>query len=252
MNSHESGNLVDEARLLMPWYLTNKLSSEEQRLVNEALEQSPELRGEFLQEEKMMRLVKENKRLLELTALDTTEQRLDKMLSRIQHEEQQQTQIAKNTAISKRKEKAEGWLGKFFRSGLFGNDWLSPANAVFASLLVCQLGVMGYMQLSSSAPEGVVYESASVSKVSAGQAGIKKSTVTFLVEFQDDAPHGEVCDFLNTWSARIVSGPDNQNMFSVELSTDSTTDVAALADNIMQQATAGKAPLSFIGPQFRK
>lgn len=252
MNSHESGNLIDEARLLMPWYLTNQLSSEEQQLVNEALEQSPELRGEFLQEEKMMRLVKENKSLLELTALDTTEQRLDKVLSRIQHEEQQQTQTTQNTATAKKKGKAEGWLGKFFKSGLLGNDWLSPANAVFASLLVCQLGFMGYTQLSPSAPEGAVYESASFTKTSAGQAGIKKSTATFLMAFQDDAPYGEVCDFLNTWNARIVSGPDNQNMFSVELSTDSTTDVAALADIIMQQATVNKVPLSFIGSQFQK
>lgn len=251
MNSHESGNLIDEARLLMPWYLTNKLSSEEQQLVNEALEQSSELRGEFLQEEKMMRLVKENKSLLELTALDTTQQRLDKVLSRIQHEEQQ-TQTAQNTATAKKKGKAENWLSKFFKSGLFGNDWLSPANAVFASLLVCQLGFMGYTQLSPSASEGAVYKPASVQKTSAGQAGIKKSTATFLVEFRDDAPYGEVCDFLNTWNARIVSGPDKQNMFSVELSTDSTTDAAALADSIMKQATANKAPLSFILPQFQK
>lgn len=250
MNSHESGNLIDEARLLMPWYLTNKLSSEEQRLVNEALEQSAELRGEFLQEEKMMRLVKENKSLLELTAMDTTEQRLDKILSRIQHEEQQLP--VQNPATSKQEEKSAGWLGKFFRSGLFGTDWLSPANAVFASLLVCQLGVLGYMQLSPSPSEGVVYESASVAKAPVGQAGIKKSTAIFLMEFRDDAPYGEVCDFLNAWNARVVSGPDSQNMFSVELSTDSTTDVVALADSIMQQAVDSKAPLSFVGPQFQK
>nr|CAA6799659.1 MAG: Unknown protein [uncultured Thiotrichaceae bacterium] len=246
MNSHESGKLIDEARLLMPWYLTNKLSPEEQKLVNEALEQSFELRAEFLQEEKMMRLVKENKNLLELTALDTTEQRLDKLLSRIQQ------QASHGTTTPKEKVESTSWLNKLFRSSLLGVEWLSPANAAFAGLLVCQVGILGYTQLSSSSSEETIYQPASVEKPSAGQARIGKSKALFLMEFQGDASYGAVCDFLNTWNARVVSGPNNQNMFSVELNTDATTDIAVLADNIMQQAVDNNAPLSFIGPQYQK
>ncbi len=253
MNSHKSGDLIDEARLLMPWYLTNNLSSEEQKLVDEALEQSPELRGEFLQEEKMMRLLKENKSLLELTAPNTTEQRLDQVLSRIQSAEQP---VVQNASSSSEKEKSENGLSRFFKSGLLGTDWLSPANAVFAGLLVCQLGVLGYMQMSPSseeaASERVIYKTASVPETQTGTAGIKQSTAVFLMEFHSDASYGEMCDFLNAQNARIVSGPDSRDMFSVAISTGSPTDLAALADSIMQQAVDNNVPLAFIGPRFQK
>ena len=55
MSRQESEKYIEEARLLLPWYLTNTLSDEEQDLVNRALEASSELRKEFVREEKMMR-----------------------------------------------------------------------------------------------------------------------------------------------------------------------------------------------------
>ncbi len=55
INSDKPDNLMNEARLLIPWYLTGQLSAEEQELVNKALEQSAELRQELLNEKKMMR-----------------------------------------------------------------------------------------------------------------------------------------------------------------------------------------------------
>ncbi len=237
----------------MPWYLTNNLSPEEQKLVDEALKQSPELRGEFLQEEKMMRLLKENKSLLELTAPDTTEQHLDQVLSRIQGAEQPAIQ---NAGSSGKKEKSENGLSRFFKSGLLGIDWLSPANAVFAGLLVCQLGVLGYMHMSPSsekaASERVIYKPASIREAQPGKAGVQQSTAVFLMEFHSDTSYGEMCDFLNTQNAKIVSGPDSRDMFSVAINTGSTTDLTALADSIMQQAVNNNVPLAFIGPRFQK
>ncbi|MEZ5476630.1 MAG: hypothetical protein R3E95_03795 [Thiolinea sp.] len=71
------------------------------------------------------------------------------------------------------------------------------------------------------------------------------------MEFRSNAPHGEVCDFLNTWNARIVSGPDGQNMFTVEMQSDSPTDAVALAEHVMQEADRSNAPVVFVGAQYQ-
>lgn len=255
MSRQESNKLIEDARLLLPWYLTNTLSAEEQDLVNRALEASEELREEFVREEKMMRLVKDNTSLLELSALDTTEQRLANTLARIDREEQMEERLsaaarqqAQGTA------KPSGWLGSlrgWFAGGLFGSEWLTPANAVLAGLLAVHVGMLAF----SPAPVGssVSYTSASVDQqplASVVPADGFKSL--FLMEFQNTAQHGEVCEFLNDWNARIVSGPNSHNMFTVEMKTDSNVDAVALADNVMKHASQKNAPVVFIGPQFNE
>lgn len=252
MNSHEPDNLINEARLLMPWYLTNKLSAEEQDLVNKALEQSEALRKEFLTEEKMMSLVKENSSLLELSALDTTEQRLANTLARIDQEDMRQA-VADKVLVSDQQHRnreqssTSNWLGKLFSTPLLDFSWLSPANAVFAALLVFQVGVLGYMQLTG--PEAQTqYTSASVAPA---ETVTGQQKMLLLMEFEDDARYGAVCDFLNDWDARIVDGPDGMNMFSVEMSTDTAEDTDKLLEAIRQQAAQAKVPVSFIGPKYQ-
>lgn len=260
MSREESNKFIEEARLLLPWYLTNTLSDDEQVLVNKALEASPELRKEFVREEKMMRLVKENTSLLELSALDTTEQRLENTLARIEWDEQQAAEPVGEASISTMqhsatKTESSSWFSRLFKQKLFDVEWLTPANAVFASLLAINAGVLGYHQLSQ--PDTVyvdhanaAYTSASVAQQATATA-VKSLQQQFLMEFQMDAQHGEVCDFLNEWNARIVEGPNSRNVFIVEMPTTPHTDVAALASDIMAKASNNKAPVVFIGPKFQ-
>lgn len=249
MSHQKSDKYIEEARLLLPWYLTNTLSDEEQELVNKALEASPELRKEFVREEKMMRLVKENTSLLELSALDTTEQRLGNTLARIEREEQQQVKMAEKAQTAPEKQKAatkSSWLSSMFERKLFNLEWLSPANAVFASLLAIQAGVLGYYQLNHS---NSVYTSASVEQqTSVVEKSLKQQ---FLMEFQSGAQYGDVCDFLNKWDASVVAGPNSRNVFIVEMPVAPHTDAGAFADDIMVKASDDNAPVVFIGPKYQ-
>ena len=251
MSRQESDKFIEEARLLLPWYLTDTLSDEEQELVNKALEASPELRKEFVREEKMMRLVKENTSLLELSALDTTEQRLENTLARIEREELQQTQSEQeispgHNTVSKQ-QSMSGWLERLFGLKLFDTSWLTPANAVFASLLALQVGVLGYYQFNK---EEMVYHSVTTEQSSfAGDDSTESLKQRFLMEFSEKAQYGEVCDFLNHWNAQIVSGPNSRNVFVVEMKTRPHTDALALADTIMSQAEKNGAPVVFVGPK---
>ena len=252
MKNLEPHKLLEEARLLLPWYLTNTLSKAEQSQVSRALEMFPELRTELQQEEKMMRLVQENTSLLELSALDTTEQRLNKMLTRIQRGEQA-TQV--DTVVTRveppvsQPKKGAGWLDFLWKKRLFDLDWLTPANAAFAGMLVVQGALLVYTQVQVK-PEATFNTAAADNKpVTAGEA-LEKAN--FLMSFSADAKHGAVCGFLNQWNARIVSGPDAQNLFNVEMMVGSHADRAALADTIMQQVGKNNSPVLFAGPLYQE
>lgn len=244
MSRQESEKFIEEARLLLPWYLTNNLSDKEQNMVNRALEASPALRDEIECEEKMMQLVKENTSALELVALNTTEQRLDGMLARIEREEQSaETAGAAITSIKPAvAETTSGWFGRLFERRLFDIEWLSPANAVFASFLALQAGALAYYQFNHS---DTIYTSASVT-----QSSVNSANQLFLMEFQAGAQYGEVCDFLNKLDARIVSGPTNQNVFTVEMPTLPNADIVAFTDSVISQASEDNAPMVFFGPKF--
>ncbi len=253
MNSDKPDNLMNEARLLMPWYLTGQLSAEEQELVNKALEQFTELRQELLNEKKMMRLVKENSSLLELNALDTTEQRLANTLARIDQEAMHPTVAGDHNLPEKnhqtgRKSSAR-WLDKLFSTPLLNFNGLSPANAVLATLLMFQVGVLGYMHISK--PESQVqYTSASVQSINTATEQQKQKTLLF-IEFEKDTRYGAICDFLNERGARIVDGPDSMNVFSVEMSTDTPANANKLVETIRQQAAQANVPVAFIGLEFQ-
>lgn len=259
MSRQESEKFVEEARLLLPWYLTNTLSDEEQDLVNRALEASPELRKEFVREEKMMRLVKENTSLLELSALDTTEQRLENTLARIERDEQSEAATEINDVLVKQPLAAkitDSWFDRLFKHKLLDMEWLSPANAVFASLLALNVGVLGFHQLNQ--PDGqpgqveyksdMVYSAQSSSEaVATKQSSPRKQ---FLMEFQPGAEYGEVCNFLNKINAHVVDGPTDHNVFTIEMQLPPHVDVDAFADKIVSEASGSNAPVVFFGPKF--
>ena len=248
MSRQESEKFIEEARLLLPWYLTNTLSDEEQDLVNKALEASAELRKEFVREEKMMRLVKENTSLLELSALDTTEQRLGNTLARIEREEQSEiATVASDRPVTLAAAKTESsWFGRFFKQKLFDIEWLTPANAAFASLLAVQVGVLGYQQLNHS---DAVYISAGANVSGAPQQSETSLKKMLLMEFKPDAQYAEVCDFLHEWDAHIVAGPSNNNVFTVAVNAPLVSDAGALADKIMAKSSDDDALVLFAGPK---
>lgn len=267
MSNLESNKHLEEARHLLPWYLTDQLSQAEQRLVNQALELFPELKQELLREEKMMRLVRTNTSLLELSALDTSEQRLNKLLARIDREEDKpeaselhSIPIAKNQVIPQAipVDKAKlappapkKWLDFLWRQPLFNLNWLTPANAVFASLVAAQVTLLAYGHFAAESDTQFSVASVATPTAQTVSTDGKTELGRFLVQFADDAKHLEVCEFLNKWQAHIVSGPNAQSIFIIEMPVANNIDKVALADSIMQQTAQQSSPVLFLGPQFQ-
>lgn len=238
---NEVENPLEEARLLMPWYVTGKLDNDEKAFVEAMLTEHPALASALQQEKELVGLVRENTQLLEITALDSTQQRLDKMLSRIDREEapaKQVTEQANAATITHAKPATDSWFSGLFKKPLFDMNWLTPANAVFASLLAVQLGVASFFMQNDKSE--TIYESATA------EATVTETSVNVvhLVDFDRDALHGDVLDFLSKWKARVISGPDANNMFVIEVTE---------ADNtqMMQEIDAQGTPVKFIGSKFR-
>lgn len=275
MSNLESNELLEEARRLLPWYLTDKLSKAEQGLVNQALEQYPELQHELAQEEKMMRIVRTNTSLLELSALDTTEQRLNKLLVRIDRADEkleeptEATQLvvepeplpsqatrpasnSHNTSVMNQPKTQikKNWFDFLWRQPLFNLEWLTPANAVFASLVIAQVAVLAYNQFNTKADSQFTVASVETPHTVNFTADGKTALSRFLVQFADNAKHQEVCEFLNKWQAHIVAGPNAQSIFTIEMPVAPNIDKVALADSIMQQTAQQSSPVLFLGPQF--
>lgn len=271
MSNLEPNTLLEEARRLLPWYLTDKLSKAEQGIVNQALELYPELQTELLQEEKMMRVVRTNTSLLELSALDTTEQRLTKLLARIDREDEKQeelkiheqtlntrheapeaTQVAPENKASAPNQAKKPWPHFFWRTPLFNLDWLTPANAVFASLLILQAALLAYWAAAPQLPADNYTVANIEPEATVASTEDKTEVGRFLVQFSNNAKHGEICDVLNQWHAHVVAGPNAQSIFTIEMPVAPNTDKVALAESIMKQSTTqANSPVLFLGPQFQ-
>jgi len=259
MSRYYQGDYLEEARLLLPWYITGRLTEPEKKLVESMLEKHPVLKREYEHEMTMVGLIRENAGLLQLTAMDTTQQRLNKLMKHIERDQQQMdasvgkampADIGVATATTKPSPTPprllsylKGWLPK--------PSWFTPANAVFASLLVIQIGVMAwYMQVSGTskaAPDNNIYVSASVED--------HKMTVpvvtgmVLMVDFNEDAQVKQMRKFLNQWNARILDGPDANNLFKIEVKGVPETDKRSEA--ILQQMQQDQKVVAFVGRDFK-
>ena len=74
---------IEEARLLLPWYVTQRLDELEHKLVEEALVISPLLRREVDEQRQISKLIANDESVLEISAVNTAEHRLDDLFERI-------------------------------------------------------------------------------------------------------------------------------------------------------------------------
>ena len=255
MSRYPNGDPLEEARLLLPWYITGKLTEPEKELVERMLEQHPTLKAEYEREVTLVDLIRENHSLLQLTAVDTTSKRLDKLMRRIERETQVDavmSEPAKSTtdtvgaphpaATTVLPPRLFGGLWQFLQNWMSFKDGFAPANAVFASLLALQVGFVGWYVWQVQPSTQMTYQSATVTTATNTNKGME-----LLVDFNEQAQIQQVREFLLRWNARIVDGPDvNANSyFRVEVQGVKAQDQRA--DVILQQMQQEQAVINFAG-----
>jgi len=261
MSQYHQSDSVEEARLLLPWYITGKLSDAEQELVERMLEQDAHLRADYLREVNVVKLVRENNSLLKLTAVDTTQQRLEKLLKRIERETpavalvpdpMPTLTLSVGTKSDKTAKKTKSVTNVFSELVTRLTDFFnfSPTNAVFASLLAVQIGLVAwyaYTDFKPSASAEKVYQSVTVPETHT-TAGNTADSLILLIDFNDKASIGQVKEFLNKWNARILDGPNENNSFKIEVKHRSAADKRV--DSLIQQMNQDQAVVAFIGKDY--
>lgn len=247
MSLYPHGDPVEEARLLLPWYITGKLSESERKLVERILETHPELADEYQRELKLVDMIRANTVLLELSAVDTTQQRLEKLMKRIEREEQ--TNPAESSVPSRQFAPKPDWLGEvkqWVRKLLPTWEGLTPVNAVFALLLLIQAGFLGWFAHSASSQQEGIYVSATVAGDSTALPVV--NGMVLLVDFNGDARIQQVKEFLLHWNARILDGPNDTGYFKIEMKDVMSSDPQA--STILQQMQQDNAVIAFIGREY--
>jgi hypothetical protein len=236
---------IEEARLLLPWYITGKLSEAEKALVDAALKQYPVLQEEYTQELKLVETIRLNADLLKLTAMDTTQQRLDKLLKRIEREEMPVVAepLVRVKPVARPSVSLWQTVQQFIAGWVGGNSLWKPANVVFASLLAVQVGVLAlyYMQ-PKTLYETVTYEDTTTNSTKA------KNLVVF-VDFNQKASVTNVHNFLKQWNARVIDGPDSNDLFKIEFRNTQTLSESDVKQRIAQLEQE-KAVVNFVGREF--
>jgi len=128
---------------LMPWYNLGKLSDAEKTMVDEALSEDASLREQLSLDQDIMSKVLADPKLLDRSAFESSDIRLDKVLSLI--DETVVTKLAsKPQVVAKEKQPSVSMLTgvKPFFAELLSGSSHSFTYAVFAALTVVQLALL--------------------------------------------------------------------------------------------------------------
>lgn len=147
---------IEQARLLLPWYATGALDDSEKRVVEHALRDSPELQQELHEQDFMFDIIKKDQSVLDISVVNTVEQRLDDLLGRIDvYENSIQPDVratSEDNSVSNFKSKLNAWL-----SELFSIPAMRYATAGMAAILMIQVVVFMGFQLASP-DQGATYK----------------------------------------------------------------------------------------------
>ncbi|SEA42686.1 hypothetical protein SAMN05660964_01584 [Thiothrix caldifontis] len=250
MSQYPHGDPIEEARLLLPWFITGKLSGPERKLVESVLAKYPELADEYRRELKMVDMIRANTALLELSAVDTTQQRLETLMKRIEREEHtENVPQAPPQPLTPQLTWLQGLQQKLHH--FFSNtSWLIPANAVFASLLLIQAGFLGWFVYTNSASQEGIQDSIYVTATATDDSSVVPLVkgMVLLVDFNGEAQVNQVREFLLRWNARIVDGPESGGLFKIEVKDVSPS--AQESDAILQQMGQDNTVVAFIGREY--
>lgn len=244
MKQTPTGNPVEEARLLLPWYITGKLDALERSLVEQMLAHDAGLRAEYQRELKMVEMIRHNHALLDITAVDTTPQRLGKLLQRIEREAH--PTAASVTAPTQPATRANSPWWANWRDYLPQAPWFTPVSAVLAVLLLAQTAVL--MWFINQEQPLAIYQTVTTSDPRDTAVPTPSGTVLMIV-FKETAQIQQLNNFLQRWNARILDGPAPGNVYTIEV-----RDIAPDAKNstlLPQQMQQEQSLVMFVGNSHR-
>ncbi len=219
----------ERACLLLPWYVTDKLTLSEKEEIEAILEISPKLRSELTNQQKMAQMVGDDPEVLNIVAIETQEQRLNRLLGRI-----------KRTSNNEPKQQTSIWTGIWagFPSQVLksidtfiqplSNNWTRVAFSLFLVVQVAILVVVIDKDTDSSfvAKDSVKVDGGSFTADGssarydlAGEGVFTPADQTVLVfQFTIQASKNEIDRLFQEIGAQIIEHPAGSTNYTVTLS----------------------------------
>jgi len=212
MNKKTNKNqIMSKALELMPWYAINKLSPDDLKFMDEAIADYPELLQAIESEKESISIVKSNPSVLNLSALEAPEDRVDSVLNLINS----QQSTPQETEIEQEVTPEISWLKRLVNN-LFPSN-LQSGNYAYASyafvILTAVVALFTYKQFQS---EESVFYPASKETVTSSSNNISDATVLLVgVNGKLDSP--KLLELLQEVDADISSVPDKAGLYKVTL-----------------------------------
>ncbi|MCK5726102.1 MAG: hypothetical protein KAH22_04665 [Thiotrichaceae bacterium] len=211
MNRVENKKNREEASLLLPWYITGKLSLDEVKKVESCLATSTSLRQELASEQKLSTMIRTDPDVLDLMAITTEDQRLAALLGKINKSSQQEiSHNVKTRSDFSFYQVLEG-IGKLFLPPSF--SWASTAIAVFllvqivifSSILADRTG--GQYKLVTAPIENAI---------------ILEKDVQLIIQFHPEASPLDIQRILKNSHVKIFENPDGGTNYNLVLNKKQT------------------------------
>lgn len=143
-------NTKQQVRTLLPWYHLGKLSDTEKALVDKATLEDTALRDELALEAEMIKLTRADKTVMDGSALESAQVRLNSVLAKIDALETTAEQVAEPAQVDMTPAPTLFARIKEYVDNLLTGNSHSFSYAVFAVLTVVQLGLLMFFVLPSA------------------------------------------------------------------------------------------------------
>ena len=210
MNRVEHNKEIEQASLLLPWYVTGKISAVDKKEVEDCLAISASIREELIEEQKLFARIHSDPEVLNLMAITTEDQRLDALFDRINEAEK-----AKNTdsvETFKMESPSVSFLSKL--GSLFSPpsvSWVSLAVAVF---LLAQVAIVTIVLTDK--PVDVGYELSSDTTLTESDIVAKENTI-LIVQFRANVTEGYVQSVFKNIGVKSFTNPNGSTNYRVIL-----------------------------------
>ncbi len=228
MDMNEVGEYqYEHASLLLPWYVTGKLTASEKEEVDAILKISPKLQRELKYQQQMAQMISEDSEVLDIVAIDTQEQRLNRLLDRIDRNTPKPRNSAQQSPVWTK------WPSQILESI---DVFLQPlsnnlARVAFSLFLVVQVAILVIVinktDDSSFATDGspdVIYDLAGesiavpldASSDAIGNDTTDKTVLAF--QFTLRTSEKEIDQLFQEIDAHVVEHPEGSTNYTVRLS----------------------------------
>lgn len=225
---------LEEAQKLLPWYATGWLAPKERAFVQEMLSKHPELQKELELEYEIIKHVKEDESLLDLSLLESTEKRLSNVLDKLEpHEVFEHAPIDSVSLIDQ--------LMQFVYK-LFSGDSTKLQYAGFAVVSMLSVALLYAFISPLINKQNTFYPATVASFETAGE-----DETILLVGLNTDSADPRLKQLLQGVDTKISVVPGKDGMYRIHLSKKLS---AIEIKMLIQQLTANKELVWFAGEAY--